>query len=467
MPVNRYSKLPFRTITGLLLFLTLSFTNASAENVSQNILSVSSDPVIERITSTPRGDGLGYVIRLHTSAVIDSFVLVQPKVNLIQVLLYGNQLTLQKTSNQTLSDPLQSVEATLISVGLGLDIEIANEIPFRSRMYRDQAGSDLLIALEKTTPLELELLTDGIPQIDWVESFSTPTVVENSVSAPSELDSQSGRRGRRAQNDADARSSVQVVPPAQPSSTEDVSYSQIRNNLKFDVVVLDAGHGGHDPGSIGYGGVREKEITLRVIKKVGKYIETYLPEVKVVYTRTGDTFVELHERGSIANRAQGDLFVSIHCNAFSNRNAYGSEVFFLGLAKTDDALETMKKENSVIRFEENSKKTELTEEEILIYELANAGYLQNSQLLAGNIEYQFNERARRRSRGVKQAGFMVLYHASMPAILVELGFISNPNEAKYLSSEYGQDIMASAIFRAIRDYKVDYDASLNTLSRAK
>jgi N-acetylmuramoyl-L-alanine amidase len=246
------------------------------------------------------------------------------------------------------------------------------------------------------------------------------------------------------------------------SSDEDISYNQIRNNLKFDVVVLDAGHGGHDPGSLGYGGVREKEIALNVTKKVGKYIETYLPEVKVVYTRSNDTFVELHERGSIANRAEGDLFVSIHCNAFTNRNAYGSEVFFLGLARTDEALETMKKENSVIRFEENSLKTELTEEDILIYELANAGYLQNSQRLAEKIEYQFSERARRRSRGVKQAGFMVLYHASMPAILVELGFISNPNEAKYLSSEYGQDIMASAIFRAIRDYKVAYDASLSS-----
>jgi N-acetylmuramoyl-L-alanine amidase len=339
-----------------------------------------------------------------------------------------------------------------------VDIQLLSETSFKSRIYRDQSGRDLLIGLEKTSPLEIELLTDGIPRIDW------ETLIPTQVAESDDQNQRARRQSTRNQNRSEdvstsgASAASSVVP-----SGEDVSYNQIRENIKFDVVVLDAGHGGHDPGSLGYGGVREKEIALNITKKVGKYIETYLPEVKVVYTRSNDTFVELHERGSIANRAEGDLFVSIHCNAFSNRNAFGSEVFFLGLARTDEALETMKKENSVIRFEENSLKTELTEEEILIYELANAGYLQNSQRLAEKIEYQFSERARRRSRGVKQAGFMVLYHASMPAILVELGFISNPNEAKYLSSEYGQDIMASAIFRAIRDYKVAYDASFSSL----
>lgn len=425
--------------------------------ISPSVLAQSS--TIERITSTPRSDGLGYVIRLHSTAVLDSFVLVQPSPNLIQVLLYGEDVRVIEPAPSALTTPLTSVRVTPVTVGVGLDLNISTKEPFKSRMYRDQSSEDLLIALEKTSSLEVELLTDGIPLINWTASFASSSGSENSK-RPAESEKSNGNG-----SDDLKRAEGTKSPVAAPG--EDVSYAQIRENITFDVVVLDAGHGGHDPGSLGYGGVREKDIALSVTKKVGKYIETYLPDVKVVYTRSGDTFVELHERGSIANRAKGDLFVSIHCNAHSNKSAFGSEIYFLGLARTASALETMKKENSVIRFEENSVKTELTEEEILIYELANAGYLQNSQLVAGNMEYQFNERARRRSRGVKQAGFMVLYHASMPAILVELGFISNPNEAKYLSSEYGQDIMASAIFRAIRDYKSDYDASLNTLSGGK
>lgn len=467
MPDYRFSDTRRFLFSGLILLTSFLSPSVMAQSTpASGVSSGSSTPskTIQRVTSTPRSDGLGYVIRLHTEAVIDSFFLVQSEPEVIQILLFSDGLSIQSQSNQVLSQPLQSVSPTQLPVGLGIDLILSKETPFKSRMYRDQNGRDLLIALEKTSELEMELLTDGIPRIDWGRRFANEKTEQQGESSSEATTAQrkNGNGSGGASGTAN-NNSGRILSGNQTPSGEDASYAQIRENLKFDVVVLDAGHGGHDPGSLGYGGVREKDIALSVTKKVGKYIETYLPEVKVVYTRSNDTFVELHERGSIANRAEGDLFVSIHCNAFTNRNANGAEVFFLGLAKTDDALETMKKENSVLRFEENSAKTELTEEEILIYELANAGYLQNSQILATSMEYQFNQRARRRSRGVKQAGFMVLYHASMPAILVELGFISNPNEAKYLSGDYGQDIMASAIFRAIRDFKVEYDASLSTL----
>jgi N-acetylmuramoyl-L-alanine amidase len=164
--------------------------------------------------------------------------------------------------------------------------------------------------------------------------------------------------------------------------------------------------------------------------------------------------VDLYERGRIANRAQGDLFVSIHANAARNRQAYGAEVYFLGVAKTEEALEVMKRENSVILLEDpSSRSRELTDEELIEYELTNIGYMSSSQRLAELMDRQFSERAGRRTRGVKQAGFIVLFQASMPAVLVELGFISNAQEERYLASESGQAILASAMFRAIRDYK--------------
>ncbi|NGP88187.1 N-acetylmuramoyl-L-alanine amidase [Aliifodinibius halophilus] len=253
-----------------------------------------------------------------------------------------------------------------------------------------------------------------------------------------------------------------LVEDTEISSAElpkDSNYSKFKDKLKFDVVVIDPGHGGHDPGSIGYRNVKEKDIVLDIAKKVGDYIKEYLPDVKVVYTRDDDTFVGLQERGSIANKAEGDLFVSLHCNSFSSRQPHGTEVYFLGLEKSETALEVMKRENRLVRADNDTEQKELTQEELLIYELANSGYIASSERIAGMLEHQLDDRAQRRSRGVKQARFVVLYHASMPAVLVESGFISNPSEARYLTSDYGQSIIASAIFRSIRNYKKKYEKS--------
>ncbi len=226
-------------------------------------------------------------------------------------------------------------------------------------------------------------------------------------------------------------------------------------------MVIDPGHGGKDPGTLGINNLKEKDIVLDVALKVGEYLNEYIPDLTVVYTRTDDRFLGLAERGRLANEMGGDLFISIHANSFAHssrsrqQRPNGAEIFFLGVARSQAAVEVMKRENSVLRFEEDTR--ELTEQDLLIYELTNAGNMQISEQLAEKMERQFRERAQRRSRGVKQAGFQVLYEASMPAVLIELGFLSNPAEARYLSTEYGQSIMASAIFRAIRDFKERVD----------
>lgn len=387
------------------------------------------DNSLTRISTTERSDGKGYVIRFHLEEAVDSFRVYQPSTDLIQLTLFGNRLD---TANVTLpSEHPYYDEMSFYDIpsGIGVDIYMAENNFFDARAYHDGGSEDLLLGLANIDKAELEYLTEELEPVIW----SKYTVSQESL----------------------------LVGNSEFEIGDDWAneYEQTKNNMRFDRVVIDPGHGGYDPGSIGYKGVKEKDIVLSISKKVGGYINEYLPDVEVVYTREDDRFIELEERGRIANRAQGDLFVSIHCNSNHSRQPYGADVFFLGLESSQSALDVMKRENMVIRQGDNNEQKELSPEDLLIYELQNSGYIATSERLAGMIEYQLDERAQRRSRGVKQARFVVLYHASMPAVLIETGFISNPSEARYLTTEYGQSIIASAIFRAIRNYKEDYEKS--------
>lgn len=404
---------------------------------------------LDRLSTVERSDGLGYVTRFHFSSPVDSFKMVQSSDSLIQILFYAPNIYGSAVDVVENQGPTHRIETFSIPIGLGADLHLNAEQSYFAKIYFDRNGNDVLVSQERMEQEDLLLLTEGIPTIPWS--------VYREAARASQQESESDLEGNGSLGSASGRG------PAPEDGLG--AYGGVLDNLKFDVVVIDAGHGGDDPGSIGPRGIREKDVTLKVAKKLGAYIEEYLPDVEVVYTRDRDIYVDLEERGSIGNRARGDLFVSIHTNSFKNKEARGTEVYFLGLARSESALEVMKRENSVVRFEGPGAKAELSEEDLLIYELANSGYISISQQIAGMIDYQFTNRAQRASRGVKQAGFMVLYHASMPALLVELGFISNEQEARFLNSEYGQDILASAIFRAIRDYKLDVEKKLHTQVR--
>ncbi len=226
---------------------------------------------------------------------------------------------------------------------------------------------------------------------------------------------------------------------------------------KIKVVVIDAGHGGKDPGAVcptGY----EKDVALSIALKTGKYIEENIEGVKVIYTRDDDTFVELHKRAKIANDNKADLFISIHANANTSSKPFGSETYVMGLSKSASNLEVAKAENSVILIEDDYA-TQYegfdpnSPESIIIFSLYQNAYLDQSLDLASKIQQQFKEKVQRHDRGVKQERFLVLWKTTMPSILIELGFISNPTEAKFLFSEEGQDYMASAIYRAFKTYK--------------
>lgn len=227
-------------------------------------------------------------------------------------------------------------------------------------------------------------------------------------------------------------------------------------------IVIDAGHGGKDPGAIGLNGLKEKDVCLAVALKLGKYIEDNLPDVEVFYTRKTDVFLELHERASIANKKNADLFISIHVNASTNRAAYGTETFVLGLHRSEANLEVAKRENAVIELEDNTDVNYSfnpnSPEGHIMMSMAQNAYLEQSIDLASKIQNEFSTRAQRFDRGVKQAGFFVLYKTAMPSVLVELGFLSNVEEEKYLKTPLGQDHLASAIYRGFKNYKQQMDA---------
>jgi N-acetylmuramoyl-L-alanine amidase len=238
-------------------------------------------------------------------------------------------------------------------------------------------------------------------------------------------------------------------------SSNSIAFSQ--EAYKLRKVVIDPGHGGRDAGAIGRK-AKEKDIVLSVALLVGKYIEDNLPDVEIVYTRKTDVFVPLEKRSQLANESQADLFISIHCNANPSRSPYGTETYVMGLHKSQDNLDVAMRENAVIAYEEDySSKYEgydpNSPESYIIFSLMQNSFLDQSLNIASFIQNEFRERARRRDRGVKQAGFVVLWQNSMPSVLVELGFLSNAKEEAYLITSEGQAYLASAIFRAFRDYK--------------
>lgn len=227
------------------------------------------------------------------------------------------------------------------------------------------------------------------------------------------------------------------------------------------VVVLDAGHGGHDPGNLG-NGYLEKDIALAITKNVGALLSKN-KDIKVVYTREDDTFIGLQQRGVIANEAKADLFVSIHCNSH-NSDAYGTETFVLGLHANDQNFEVAKKENSVIYLEDNYEvkygEYDINSPESVIgLTIMQEEFLEQSLQIAGLVQSRFKSKLKRKDRGPKQAGFIVLHQTFMPSILIEVGFLTNKSEGAYLNSNKGQDEMSKAIVQSILDYKNGVEAS--------
>ena len=233
---------------------------------------------------------------------------------------------------------------------------------------------------------------------------------------------------------------------------------------EFNTIVIDPGHGGIDPGTIGVGGIKEKNITLGIGLKLGKLIEQNMKDVNVVYTRKTDVAVDLYERGKIANEKGGNLFISIHCNSTPKKpsEAEGFEIYLLRPGRTEEAIEIAERENSVIQYEDNpARYQKLTDENFILVSMAQSAYMKYSEEFSDILNKEMSEELNIDSKGVKQAGFYVLVGASMPSVLIETGFLSNYHDAEILKSQKGQEAIAKAIFEAVKRFKAEYEKSLN------
>lgn len=232
-------------------------------------------------------------------------------------------------------------------------------------------------------------------------------------------------------------------------------------DLGIKTVVIDAGHGGKDTGCLG-ASAREKDVALAISLKLGKYIEDNFEDVKVIYTRKTDVFIELHERANIANEAKADLFICIHANS-GGGHAHGTETYVMGMHKQEANLKVAQRENASILLEEDH---ELkydgfdpgSAESYIVFSLYQSAHVQQSARFAAKIQEQFTKLGRR-DRGVKQAGFLVLYKTTMPSVLIETGFLTNAEEEKFLSNEANQNEMASCIYRAFEEFKAEIDGA--------
>ena len=263
----------------------------------------------------------------------------------------------------------------------------------------------------------------------------------------------SGEWKAEAQTTAD---SARITPDSALSAPE----SPYRYHLR--TVVLDAGHGGKDRGCSG-ASAREADVALGLILALGKQIKENMPDVKVIYTRKTDVFVELDERAAIANRNHADLFISIHCNAGPSQS-HGTEVWTMGLHKTTANLGVAQRENSVILQEKDYKNRydgfdPSSPQSHILFSLFQSAYITNSLRFAQRVDRQLRTSVSRPSRGVKQAGFIVLWKSTMPSVLIESGFLTNPTEERYLNDKANQSYMAAGIYRAFREYKRELEGS--------
>nr|WP_045467510.1 N-acetylmuramoyl-L-alanine amidase [Sporocytophaga myxococcoides] len=234
-----------------------------------------------------------------------------------------------------------------------------------------------------------------------------------------------------------------------------------RRSLRVKTIVIDPGHGGKDPGCM-KNKTKEKDIALDISLKVGQLIQENMPDVKVIFTRKDDRFVELHDRAGIANKNHADLFISVHVNS-GPAGMHGTETYCMGLHKTEQNLEIAQRENSSILMEDDHKENyegfdPNSPQSYILFSLYQNAFMHSSMKLAHKIETEFKQSNKRHSRGVKQAGFLVLWKTSMPSVLVETGFITDTADFKILNSESGRFDSAWGIYSAIEDYKKDIES---------
>lgn len=401
------------------LLRTLTAADLSIENDTAAVRSaVPVMPTVSGFDVEEKKNGL--LLRIHMNSPVSDFsksLQVGEWMYVTLPLVTGDTLALDTVFTAGL---LRRIKPVQTETALQLSLQIRGKV-VSSEIVQDQSSNDILLTLVP-------------PQTE-----EKKTVNADSIKRAQEADRMRKQTARQIQDQ--------------------------KKKWKLDVVVIDPGHGGHDPGAIGVIGTREKDITLGISLKLGTLIERYMPGVKTVYTRKTDRFVELFKRGQIANEAGGKLFISIHCNSTERKpsSAAGFEIYLLRPGKTEEAIRIAEKENEVVKLEKNyeDRYQQLNEENFIILTMAQSAYVKQSERFAELLEETMSAGMEAQRQPVKQAGFYVLVGASMPNVLVESGYLSNPKEEKFLRSPGGQQKIAEAILKALQRYKVEYEEDID------
>ena len=341
--------------------------------------------------------------------------------------------------------PLGPVESWLKPDGwLFLTLENARADTVALKSVR--TGGAIRQVLVFQSPSSVQITLKVAPDVEAAEVMKDPSSNDLLVNLRT--------RSQTEQQDLDRRR----------QAMKDKGLTERRNRWKLDVIVIDPGHGGKDPGTIGVRGTYEKNIALGVGLKLGELIKKRMPGVKVVYTRSTDKFVELYRRTQMANEAEGKLFISIHCNALEKKpsRTSGFEIYLLRPGRTDDAVRVAALENSVIELEQDrGRYKQLTQEEFILITMAQAAYMKHSERFAESAANAMADHTTLRNGGIKQAGFYVLVGASMPNVLVETGYLSNTKDEAYLRSQNGQQRVAESLLKGVESYRDVYERDVN------
>ena len=415
---NEEIYVPVSNLINLLNKYTLQpFRYNESEQVLKALKGLTPRFSVNRVEVDARDNGL--VIRIKTSKEFqEGEMTVDTRYDWLHVDLYGATANVAQLRNTTRQGKVREVKAfqfkQLLSIGFRL-----REQPTSREIYQDSESKDVIVLLR---------YEDKVAQAE-------------KRSVDEKRDPQSNSGDQQVQNQLESE----------------------RKNWLLDTIVIDPGHGGRDPGAIGVGNLREKDVTLSIGTKLGKILAKKMPEVKLVYTRQDDRFIELRRRTQIANENHGKLFVSIHANANRDRRAAGIETYILGTEKGAQARSVVERENAVIQFEDPSSQQHYDGINTILATMAQSAFLKHSEQLASRVQREIAKRMKRlkmKDRGVKQAPFWVMVGASMPCILVETGFITNRNEAKILKTARHQQEVAESIFAGLKRFKDEYESAI-------
>ncbi len=449
---------------------------------SRTRFSVRDRSVITRLSMDFRSGENTCTIRIHTAGGQPLFSEPTPRGTMETTLIFYDSAFSEGFSQADAAGPVMAYNIGVMEGDIVLRVSFISESVV-TYIFRDSTSNDILIRFTETSVEPVVPQSPGFVRSSTDDSFKAssgtipPTPTDSGVAKPvlsfreallsatrqlsRNKDSQSTGFNTATSRNKGSQSTGFNTNTSQQAVSKPTKSLKSAERWHLDTIVLDAGHGGWDEGAVSRAGLKEKDLSLSLAKILGRMVEKELG-IHVEYTRTSDVFIPLAERGRIANSSGGKLFISIHANQSRARSARGTETYFLGIHRSDSARVVMERENKVVEFENDADTYLLMNADKLVTKrLTQSAYLKQSEKLAALIQTQFTDHAGRKNRGVKQAGFYVLFGASMPSVLVELGFLSNNREADYLRTREGQVQMARAIFQAISLFKDDYEKPLN------